>query len=262
MDLSSFEKKINYSFKNQNLLKEALTHRSYINENPDWGVSHNERLEFLGDAVLELTVTEILFLKYPEMPEGELTSIRAALVNYQMLAEVAKIIGLEEVILLSKGETKDTGRAREVILANALEALLGALYLDSGYEITKNFVSETVLSRLSKVMSEELYKDPKSYLQEITQEKMKLTPAYEILSEEGPDHAKVFESGVYFGKKLIAAGKGFSKQEAEVEAAKKALEEISQKHNTNNANVYDPFDRLRVVLSKSKDEHREQESKE
>ncbi|MCR4275257.1 MAG: ribonuclease III [Candidatus Wolfebacteria bacterium] len=228
MDLSSFEKKIKYNFKNQNLLKEALTHRSYINENPDWGVSHNERLEFLGDAVLELTVTEILFLKYSDMPEGELTSIRAALVNYQMLAEVAKIIGLEEVVLLSKGETKDTGRAREVILANALEALLGALYLDSGYEITKNFVSETVLSRLSKVMSEELYKDPKSYLQEITQEKMKLTPAYEILSEEGPDHAKVFESGVYFGKKLIAVGKGFSKQEAEVEAAKKALEEISQ----------------------------------
>ncbi len=228
MDLSSFEKKINYNFKDQNLLKEALTHRSYINENPDWGVSHNERLEFLGDAVLELTVTEILFLKYLEMPEGELTSIRAALVNYQMLAEIAKIIGLEEVILLSKGETKDTGRAREVILANALEALLGALYLDSGYETAKKFVSETVLSQLSKVMKEKLYKDPKSYLQEITQEKMKLTPTYEILSEEGPDHAKVFESGVYFGKKLIAVGKGFSKQEAEVEAAKNALEEISQ----------------------------------
>jgi len=221
-----FEKKINYNFKNQNLLKEALTHRSYINENPDWGVSHNERLEFLGDAVLELAVTEILFLKYPDMPEGELTSIRAALVNYQMLAEVAKTIDLEEAVLLSKGETKDTGRAREVILANALEALLGALYLDGGYETTKNFVSETVLFQLSKVMSEKLYKDPKSYLQEITQEKMKLTPMYEILSEEGPDHAKVFEAGVYFGKKLIAVGNGFSKQEAEVEAAKRALETL------------------------------------
>jgi len=228
VDFLSFEKKINYNFKNKNLLKEALTHRSYINENPDWGVPHNERLEFLGDAVLELVVTEILFLKYPKMSEGELTSIRAALVNYQMLAEVAKTINLGEVILLSKGEAKDTGRAREVILANALEALLGALYLDSGYKIAKDFVRKTILPRLSKVMSEELYKDPKSYLQEITQERMKLTPVYEILSETGPDHAKVFESGVYFGKKLIAVGRGFSKQEAEVEAAKKALEEINQ----------------------------------
>ena len=138
LDITDLEKKLGLVFKNKALLKEALTHRSYLNENPSCGKFHNERLEFLGDAVLELAVTEILFLKYPKMPEGELTSIRAALVNYQMLAEVAKTIGLGEVVLLSKGEAKDTGRAREVILANALEALLGALYLDSGYEITKN----------------------------------------------------------------------------------------------------------------------------
>ena len=227
MELSSFEKKIKYNFSDNNLFKEALTHRSYINESPSWGTGHNERLEFLGDAVLELVITEILFLKYPDMPEGGLTSIRAALVNYQMLAEIAKSIDLEEAILLSKGEAKDTGRARDVILANAFEALLGAIYLDGGYKAAKDFVEKFVVPQLSKVMSEKLYKDPKSYLQEIIQEKMKLTPIYEILSEKGPDHAKVFETGVYFGKKLVAVGKGFSKQEAEVEAAKKALEEIS-----------------------------------
>ena len=228
VELSLFEKKLGYGFNNKDLLKEALTHRSYINENPSWAVNHNERLEFLGDAVLELIITEILFLKYQDMPEGELTSIRAALVNYQMLAEIAKSINLEEAILLSKGEAKDIGRARDVILANAFEALLGAIYLDGGYKAGKDFVEKFVIPQLSKVMSEELYKDPKSYLQEIIQEKMKLTPIYEILSEKGPDHAKVFEAGVYFGEKLAAVGKGFSKQEAEVEAAKKALEEISQ----------------------------------
>ena len=228
MELSLFEKNLDHVFNNEDLLKEALTHRSYINENPSWAVNHNERLEFLGDAVLELIITEILFLKYQDMPEGGLTSIRAALVNYQMLAEIAKSINLEEAILLSKGEAKDIGRARDVILANAFEALLGAIYLDGGYKAGKDFVEKFVIPQLSKVMSEELYKDPKSYLQEIIQEKMKLTPIYEILSEKGPDHAKVFESGVYFGKKLVAVGKGFSKQEAEVEAAKQALEEISQ----------------------------------
>ena len=223
-----FEKKLGYGFNNKDLLKEALTHRSYINENPSWGTGHNERLEFLGDAVLELVITEILFLKYPDLPEGELTSIRAALVNYQMLASIAKTVDLEGAILLSKGEAKDTGRAREVILANAFEALLGALYLDGGYSIAKNFINEAVMPQLSKIMSEKLYNDPKSYLQEIIQEKMKLTPIYEILSEQGPDHAKVFEAGVYLGEKLVAVGRGYSKQEAEIEAAKKALETITE----------------------------------
>jgi len=223
-----FEKKLGYGFNNKDLLKEALTHRSYINENPSWATGHNERLEFLGDAVLELVITEILFLKYPDLPEGELTSIRAALVNYQMLASIAKTVDLEGAILLSKGEAKDTGRAREVILANAFEALLGALYLDGGYSIAKNFINEAVMPQLSKIMSEKLYNDPKSYLQEIIQEKMKLTPIYEILSEQGPDHAKVFEAGVYLGEKLVAVGRGYSKQEAEIEAAKKALETITE----------------------------------
>lgn len=223
METESFEQKIGVSFNNKSLLQEALTHRSYLNENPSWKTSHNERLEFLGDAVLELAVTEALFKKYPDFPEGELTSIRAALVNHQMLSKIAKEIGLDEAVLLSRGEAKDTGRAREIILANAFESLLGAIYLDQGYETSKKLVAIWVLKELAGIVEEKSYKDPKSMLQEIVQEKHKVTPIYEILSETGPDHAKVFEAGVYFGKKIVSTGRGFSKQEAEVEAARNAL---------------------------------------
>ena len=230
MDTKGLEKKIKVAFKNENLLKEALTHRSYLNEHPSWDVSHNERLEFLGDAVLELSVTENLFKRFPDYPEGQLTSIRAALVNYQMVARVAKSIELESFVLMSRGEAKDLGRAREVILANAMEALIGALYLDKGYEVTRNFVEEFVVEpNLKAVIENHLYKDPKSELQEIIQEKRKVTPTYQILEEWGPDHKKIFKSGVYFDNKLIAEGEGYSKQDAEVEAAKNALKSLNFK---------------------------------
>ena len=221
--LSLLEKKIEYSFKNKDILREALTHRSYLNENSSWGLPPNERLEFLGDAVLELIVTEELYLRYPEKPEGELTPIRSALVNYQMMAKVAGTLNLGDFILLSRGEMKDTGRARDVILANALEAVIGAVYLDGGYVPAKQFVKSSLLQELGEVMRKGLYRDAKSVLQEKVQEKLKVTPTYRVLEETGPDHQKVFKVGVFFGEKLIASGKGPAKQDAEVAAAKEAL---------------------------------------
>ena len=229
MDLSALEKKISVSFKNKDLLKEALTHRSYLNENPSWGVLHNERLEFLGDAVLELAVTENLFKRFPDYAEGQMTSVRAALVNYQNMAKVARDIDLEKYILMSRGEAKDIGRAREVILANAMEALIGAIYLDRGYEDSKKFIDYFVVEmNLDQIIKNHLYRDPKSQLQEIVQEKLRVTPSYQILEEWGPDHKKIFKSGVLFGDKLIAEGEGYSKQEAEVEAAKNAIRVLSK----------------------------------
>lgn len=221
------EKFIGHTFKDKVLLKEALTHRSYLNENPSWGVPHNERLEFLGDAVLELVVTEELFNRYANAPEGKLTSYRAALVNYQMMAQVGKDLRLENHLLLSKGEAKDTGRARDVILANAVEALIGAIYLDSDYKKAKDFINKYVMAYLEEVVKKGLYKDAKSLLQERIQKDLKITPTYKMLKEEGPDHAKVFTMGVYFDDKLIAQGKGASKHEAELEAAHNALEILS-----------------------------------
>lgn len=227
-NLARLEQKLGIKFKNIDLLKEAITHRSYLNENPSWGVSHNERLEFLGDAVLELAVTENLFNQFPQYPEGQLTSLRAALVNYQIMAEVAKNLGFDEFILLSRGEAKDIGRARKVILANAMEAVIGAVYLDAGYQEAKRIIEKFIVNpNLNKVIENGLYKDPKSHLQEIVQEKMKLTPTYQMLEEWGPDHKKIFKMGVYFGDKLVAEGEGYSKQEAEIEAAKNALDRAS-----------------------------------
>ncbi|HEY4475166.1 MAG TPA: ribonuclease III [Candidatus Paceibacterota bacterium] len=226
MTFSKLEEIIGYKFKNKNLLKESLTHRSYLNEESSWSLPHNERLEFLGDAVLELAVTEELFNRYPDYTEGQLTPIRSALVNYQMLAQVGRSIDLESFILLSRGEAKDTGRAREVILANAFEALIGAVYLDGGYVAVKKFIISSVLERLEEVMKKGLYKDAKSLLQEKIQEQLKVTPTYKVLSETGPDHNKIFTVGVYFGEKMVAQGSGPSKQEAEVEAAKSALEAL------------------------------------
>jgi ribonuclease III len=226
VELSKLEKSIKYEFKDKALIKEALTHRSYLNENPKWQVPDNERLEFLGDAVLELAVTEELFNRYPDYKEGQLTGLRAALVNYLMLAEVGKSFGLEKFVLLSRGEAKDTGRARDVILANAMEALIGAIYLDSNYKSVKKFVNDFVMSHLEEVIKGGLYKDPKSTLQEKTQEKSKVTPVYKVTSETGPDHDKLFTVGVYVGGKLLAHGSGHSKQEAETEAARVALQEL------------------------------------
>lgn len=222
MDWSILEKKIGVVFKNKELLKEALTHRSYLNENPNWG-QHNERLEFLGDSVLELITSEFLFKTYPDQPEGQLTVLRAALINYQTLAKVAREIDLENHLLLSKGEAKDLGKARETILADAWEALLAAIYLDQGYEMAQNFVGKFLLPHLEEIVAKELFRDSKSVFQEIAQEKFKLTPTYKVLEESGPDHQKVFRVGVYFGEDLIAQGSGSSKQEAEISAANQAL---------------------------------------
>ncbi len=226
-DTAKLEQKLGIKFKNKAFLKEALTHRSYLNENPAWGTPHNERLEFLGDAVLELAVTENLFSRFPQYPEGHLTSLRAALVNYQTMAKVAHDLKLENFILLSRGEAKDKGRAREVILANAMEALIGAIYLDGDYQEAKKMIEQFVINPyLKNIIESELYKDSKSHLQEIVQEKFKLTPTYQLLEEWGPDHKKIFKMGVYFGEKLMAEGEGYSKQEAETEAAKNALENL------------------------------------
>jgi len=222
MDLSSLENKIKIQFKDRNLLQVALTHRSYLNENRRWELPHNERLEFLGDAVLELITTEYLYRNFPN-PEGELTNLRSALVNYKMLSEIASNLELDKYILLSRGEAKDTGRARQVILANAFESLIGAIYLDAGFEITKNFITEFVIKQLVGILSAGNILDPKSKFQELTQEKLGVTPNYKVLAEWGPDHNKNFEVGVFVNDKQIAKGTGSSKQEAEIAAAENGL---------------------------------------
>lgn len=226
MTTSPLEKKIGYEFKNKKLLQEALTHRSYLNENPKWGVPHNERLEFLGDAVLEMIVTENLYSNFPYEDEGKLTTLRAALVNYQMLARLSADISLEDNIMMSRGEAKDKGRAREVILANAMEALMGALYLDGGYDGAKAFVEKFILPEVEEVLKKGSYKDPKSMLQEKAQAGKKVTPVYKLIMEKGPDHKKIFVVGVYIADQELARGEGMSKQDAEVDAAKKALAEL------------------------------------
>lgn len=238
--LEHLEEALGIAFKKIAFLKEALTHRSYLNENPSWAHPDNERLEFLGDAVIELAVTESLFEKFPDEDEGKLTGIRAALVNYIMLAAVAEDIRLGDFLYLSKGETltststgrngKENGRAtaesraREVILANAFEAVIGAVYLDKGYEAARKTVNTLVMSHLDEVMEKKLYKDPKSMLQEKLQEKKKVTPTYRVLSESGPDHAKKFVVGVFVENQKLAEGEGPSKQEAEAKAAERGLE--------------------------------------
>lgn len=227
--IEELENKIGINFRNIDLLLEAITHRSYLNEQPNWRVSHNERLEYLGDAVLEVIVSETLFKRPENWSEGHMTLIRAALVNYQMLAKIAKEIGLEKYILMSKGESKDTSKAKEVILANTFEAIIGAIYLDKGFEAAKKFVSKFVLNRLEEIIKSKSYKDAKSELQEIIQEELKLTPTYKVLEEKGPPHARVFKIGVYFNNKLIAQGTGLSKQEGELEAAKKALQKYKNR---------------------------------
>jgi ribonuclease-3 len=230
-DLSVLEKKLGLSFRNTALLKEALTHRSFLNEITSWSVTHNERLEYLGDAVLELIVSEHLFEAFPEREEGDLTAIRAALVNTQSLSLVARGMGLDEWIFLSRGEARDSGKAREAILANGFEALLGAVYLDKGYEEAKKFTEKFLFPALTPIMAEKRYIDPKSLLQETVQETLKVTPAYKVLSEQGPDHQKRFFVGVFFGETLAAQGEGLSKQEAEVQAARAALEFLEKKES-------------------------------
>jgi ribonuclease-3 len=220
--ISELEKKIDIKFKDRNLLLTALTHRSYLNENLNWKLDHNERLEFLGDAVLELVVTEYLYKNYSN-PEGEMTNWRAALVNANILAKLSSQFDLNDYILLSRGEAKDTGRARQYILANAVEALIGAIYLDQGYKMCQKFVGKFILKELPIIIERRLYKDPKSLFQELAQDKVGITPTYEVLKEWGPDHARNFEVGVFLDKEMVASGRGLSKQEAQQEAASEAL---------------------------------------
>ena len=221
-DLSLFEEKIGVQFSNRDLLQQVFVHRSYINEHKGFALGHNERLEFLGDAVLELVVTEFLYLNYSN-PEGELTNWRSALVKGETLAKVAADLGFSEYLLLSYGEAKSGGKGKSLILANAFEALLGAMYLDKGYDVCQTFLTTTILSRLENVLEDRLFIDPKSRLQEFTQEKYSITPSYQVLSEEGPDHAKIFRVGVFIGTKELAQGSGSSKQTAQVAAAQEAL---------------------------------------
>ena len=226
-DLQPLEKKLEATFKNQDLLRQAMTHRSYLNENPDFKLDHNERLEFLGDAVLELVVTDYLYLHY-QLPEGELTNLRAAVVRGEMLSAVAQELDLETYLLLSCGERKDTGKARHYILANTVEAVIGALYLDSGYAAAEQLIIKHIVSKLKKVIEQGLHIDNKSRFQELAQEEYRLTPTYRVLNETGLDHAKNFVVGVFVGKKQAGEGAGSSKQEAQQAAAKDALSKQSE----------------------------------
>jgi len=222
-DFSPLEERVGIKFENRAVLTQAFVHRSYLNEHPGFELGHNERLEFLGDAVLELAVTEHLYEKYPN-PEGELTNWRAALVNAKALAKVAGEIGLEDFLYLSHGEAKDAGsKARNYILANAMEAFIGAIYIDKGMEVATDFINKNIISMLPEILEKKLYIDPKSRFQESAQEIVGTTPSYRVLQETGPDHAKEFTVGVYLGDELVAKGLGTSKQEAQIAAAENAL---------------------------------------
>ncbi len=222
-NFAALEEKIGVKFKNPDMLVQALVHRSYLNENRDFGLAHNERLEFLGDAVLELIVTEFLFENYLN-PEGELTNWRAALVNAKMCAVIARDLEIEEYLFLSHGESKDANtKAREYILANAIEAIIGAIYLDLGWDWAKQFVTRWIITKLPEVLELGLWMDPKSRFQESSQEIIGVTPTYRVMSEDGPDHNKTFVVGVYLENEKIAQGVGTSKQEAQVDAADNAL---------------------------------------
>lgn len=227
MDFSAFETRIGYRFKDQRLIEQAFTHRSYLNENRAPGREHNERIEFLGDAVLELVVTEFLYSKYPDRPEGDLTAYRAALVNTVSIADAATKLGMNEFLLLSRGESRDVGRARQIILANAFEALIGALYLDSGYVTAKDFISKQLFHKTEEVVSKRLWQDAKSRLQEVAQERSQVTPTYQLIDQSGPDHDKKFVIGAFIGGERIALGEGKSKQEAEQAAADAALKKMN-----------------------------------
>ncbi len=225
MDFGVFETSIGIEFKNKELLKQAFIHRSYLNENRSIKLEHNERLEFLGDAVLELVITDYLYKKYPEKDEGELTAYRSSLVNSVTLATAAEKIGMNSFLLLSKGESKDTGRARQVILANTFESLVGALYIDQGYNMAAKFIADQLFGLIEGIVENRTFIDAKSRFQEEAQEKVGATPLYKLLKENGPDHNKVFTVGVFLREEMIVMGEGKSKQEAEQDAAEKALKQ-------------------------------------
>ncbi|MEK7584997.1 MAG: ribonuclease III [Patescibacteria group bacterium] len=222
-DCEPLADRLGVAFHDLNYLRQALTHRSFLNEHKEVKRDHNERIEFLGDAVLELAITDYLFRRYPDRTEGDLTAYRAALVNTQTLAEAATDLGVNDFLLLSRGEAKDVGRARQVILANTFESIIGAIYLDQGFEVAHHFIERHLAYRIDAVVAERRWQDAKSFFQEKAQAALEITPAYEVMSEEGPDHNKTFTVGLYLGTKLVATGTGHSKQEAEQAAARAAL---------------------------------------
>lgn len=213
---------LGFEFENVQLLVTALTHRSYVNEHRKSVSEHNERLEFLGDAVLELVVTDYLYRNHDEA-EGTLTSWRAALVRTESIGEAGHKLGYEPLVRMSRGEKQGSDRARMQILANAFEALIGAIYLEKGYDEAEKFISKHITAKLEKILESGTWRDPKSNLQEVMQRIEGMTPRYVVIDEVGPDHDKVFTLGVYAGQKLISKGVGSSKQAAQQEAAQKAL---------------------------------------
>lgn len=226
-NLTKLQNHLGINFNNEDLIRQAMVHRSYINEHPDFSVGHNERLEFLGDAVLEIVVTEYLFLNFKDVPEGDLTNWRASLVNAKMLYEIAQELKIEEALYLSKGEAKDKNKkSRQFILANAVEAIIGAIYLDQGLAVAKEFILKNIVCKLKDILANRSYLDPKSLFQEKAQEARGITPHYQILDEVGPDHAKVFTVGLYLGEELVTTGAGSSKQEAQVAAATDGLKKM------------------------------------
>lgn len=229
IDLQPLEKCLSHKFANPDLLQQALVHRSYLNEHSEIKLDHNERLEFLGDAVLELVITEFLFTKYPNRPEGELTAFRAALVNTETLSQVAGEFNLGDYILLSKGEAKENGRSRQAMLADAFEAITGAIYLDAGYQAARDFIAKYLFPKIDQIVEKNLWQDAKSAFQERAQAVHEVTPSYQMLSAIGPDHSKVFTVGLYLGEKLVAKGVGPSKQRAEQEAAREGLKQMGWK---------------------------------
>ncbi len=223
-NLSRLERILGVQFTDRMHLLTAVTHRSYLNEHREATQDHNERYEFLGDAVLELVITDFLFQKFPAKPEGELTAIRAALVNTISIAEVSVKLGVNDFLLLSKGEERDTGRARQYILANAFESIVGAIYLDQGYDAAREFIGAQLFDKTERVIEKRLWQDAKSRFQELAQEHVGMTPNYETLGQVGPDHDRTFTVGVFLGNEKVAEGKGRSKQEAEQQAAEHACE--------------------------------------
>jgi len=211
------------TFTDVSVLLSAITHRSYLNEHREANWDHNERLEFLGDAVLELVITSYLFEKYPQKPEGELTAVRAALVNTVSLALASEKLGVNDYLLMSKGEAKDMGRARQYILANVFESCIGAIYIDQGYEVASDFIGRQLFAKTEEIVKDRLWQDAKSRFQELSQEHASVTPRYETLDQQGPDHDRIFTVGVYLKNELVAQGKGAAKQEAEQQAAEAAI---------------------------------------
>jgi len=227
-DLKNLQKKLGVNFNDENLLRQALVHRSYLNENPTFPTGHNERLEFLGDAVLELVVTEFLYLKFTDRPEGDLTSWRASLVNSKMLYEITPVLEIEDFLYLSKGEAKDKNKkSRQFILADCVEAVIGAIYLDQGMPVAKKFIIKNIVCKLDEILKNQAFIDPKSHFQEKAQEARGITPHYEILKEVGPDHDKIFTVGLYLDDELVCEGEGSSKQEAQVQAAATGIKKLN-----------------------------------